>query len=154
MEGTTDFIFGEATAVFEQCTLHGKINSFLTAASTPEGKPFGFVFLNCKITAASGVDKLFLGRPWRSFAKVAYLNCEMGSFIKPEGWNNWSKAENEKTAQFAEYNNTGAGANTTNRVGWSMKLTKEEAVKFNKENIFAPLGWEIPTGKKWYNIDK
>ena len=85
IEGTTDFIFGEATTVFEECTLHCKSNSFITAASTPEGKPFGFVFLNCKITAASGVNKVFLGRPWRSFARVAFLNCEMGSFITPEG---------------------------------------------------------------------
>ena len=153
IEGTTDFIFGEATAVFEQCSLHAKVNSFLTAASTNEGKPFGFVFLNCKITAASGVDKVFLGRPWRSFAKVAYLNCEMGSFIIPEGWDNWSKAENEKTTQFAEYKNTGTGANTGKRVDWSVKLSPDEALKFNKENIFTPLGWEISTGKKWYTLD-
>ena len=107
--GTTDFIFGESTALFENCMVHCLANSFVTAASTPEGKPFGFVFRNCKITAAAGVDKVFLGRPWRSFAKVAYLNCEMGSFVRPEGWDNWSKAENEKTAKFAEYNNSGPG---------------------------------------------
>ncbi|MDD2307753.1 MAG: pectinesterase family protein [Prolixibacteraceae bacterium] len=153
IEGTTDFIFGEATAVFEQCSLHAKANSFLTAASTTEGKPFGFVYLNCKITAASGVDKVFLGRPWRSFAKVAFLNCEMGSFILPEGWDNWSKAENEITTQFAEYKNSGAGSNTSKRVDWSVKLSDQQALKFNKENIFAPLGWEISSGKKWYNMD-
>jgi len=153
IEGTTDFIFGEATAVFEQCSLHAKANSFMTAASTTEGKPFGFVFQNCKITVASGVDKVFLGRPWRSFAKVAFLNCEMGSFIVPEGWDNWSKTENERTAQFAEWNNTGAGANTGKRVGWSVKLSDKQALKFNKENIFAPLGWEISSEKKWYVLD-
>jgi len=153
VEGTTDFIFGEATALFEQCTLQAKANSFLTAASTPEGKLFGFVFLNCKITAASGINRVFLGRPWRSFAKVAYLKCEMGSFIVPEGWDNWSKTENEKTATFTEYNNSGAGADTRQRVGWSVKLSPDEALKFNKENIFAPLGWEISSGKKWYNFD-
>jgi len=153
IEGTTDFIFGEATTVFEQCTIHAKANSFLTAASTPEGKAFGFVFLNCKITAASGVDKVFLGRPWRSFAKVAFLNCEIGSFITAEGWDNWAKTGNEKTAQFAEYGNTGSGANTGKRVGWSVKLSDKEASKFNKENIFAPLAWEISSGKKWYNPD-
>ena len=153
VEGTTDFIFGEATAVFEQCTLRAKANSFLTAASTPEGKPFGFVFLNCKITAATGVDKVFLGRPWRGFAKVAYLNCEMGSFIVPEGWDNWSKAENEKTTQFAEYKNTGTGANTSKRMDWAVKLSPEEALKFNKENIFAPLGWEKSSVTKWFELD-
>lgn len=151
IEGTTDFIFGEATALFESCELHSKANSFITAVSTPEGKPFGFVFLKCKITADSGVNKVYLGRPWRSFAKVAFLNCEMGSFITSEGWDNWSKAENEKTAQFVEYNNTGAGANTGKRVGWSDNLSDNEAFKYSKENIFVPLGWEIPQDKKWYN---
>jgi len=153
VEGTTDFIFGEATALFEQCTLQAKANSFITAASTPEGKPFGFVFLNCKITATPGVDKVFLGRPWRSFAKVAFLNCEMGSFITAEGWDNWSKVENEKTTQFAEYKNTGVGANTVKRVNWSVKLNDEEAVKYNKEKIFEPLGWEISSARKWYSFD-
>jgi len=153
VEGTTDFIFGEATAVFEQCSLHAKANSFLTAASTAEGKPFGFVFLKCKITAAPGVNKVFLGRPWRGFAKVAYLNCEMGPFIAPEGWDNWSNPENEKSATFAEYNNSGAGADTRLRVGWSVKLSPDEALKFNKENIFAPLGWEKSSTNKWFELD-
>lgn len=97
IEGTTDFIFGGATALFEKCTIHCKANSFITAASTPEGKPFGFVFKQCKINAAEGINKVHLGRPWRSFAKTAFLNCEMGDFIHPEGWDNWSNPENEKT---------------------------------------------------------
>jgi pectinesterase len=153
IEGTTDFIFGGATALFENCIVHAKANSFLTAASTPEGKPFGFVFLNCRITANPGLDKVYLGRPWRGFAKVAFLNCEMGPFIVPEGWDNWSKAENEKTAQFAEYNNSGEGASLSQRVGWSVKLKTKEASKFIKENIFAPVGWEVITEKKWYDIN-
>ena len=153
IEGTTDFIFGEATAVFEQCTLHCKANSFITAASTPEEKPFGFVFINCKITADPGVDKVFLGRPWRSFAKVAYLNCELGNFICPEGWDNWSKADNEKTVTYVEFSNKGLGAGRAKRVSWSRELTKEEASTFNKETIFEPLGWEILLGKKkWYEL--
>ena len=153
IEGTTDFIFGEATAVFEQCTLHCKANSFITAASTPEGKPFGFVFLNCKTTAVPGVDKVFLGRPWRSFAKVAFLKCELGAFITPEGWDNWSKPDNEKTVTYAEFNNEGLGADRAKRVFWSRELTKEEASAFNKETIFEPLGWEIfSEKKKWYEL--
>jgi len=77
----------------------------------------------------------------------------MGSFILPEGWDNWSKAGNEKTTQFAEYKNSGAGSNTSKRVDWSVKLSDQQALKFNKENIFAPLGWEISSGKKWYSMD-
>lgn len=152
LEGTTDFIFGEATALFEKCTIQAKANSFLTAASTPEGKPFGLVFMNCKITAHSGVNKVFLGRPWRKFAKTAFLNCEMGSFIVPEGWDNWSNPENEKTAQFVEYKNIGLGADTSKRVRWSAQLGNDEALKFTIENIFAPLSWEVFSEGKWYEL--
>lgn len=153
VEGTTDFIFGEATAFFERCSLHAKSNSFLTAASTPEGKPFGFVFQDCKITAASGVDKVFLGRPWRSYAKVVFLNCEMGDFITPEGWDNWSKPENEKSVFFAEYNNSGAGSKTENRVNWALRLSDKDTTGYSKENVFAPLGWEVSLEKKWYQTE-
>ena len=153
IEGTTDFIFGEATVVFERCTIHSKSDSYITAASTPEGKPFGFVFLNCKLTASDSVKKVYLGRPWRIYAKVAYLNCEMGDFISPEGWHNWSKPESEKLVVYAEYNNSGPGAQTTKRVGWSRTLNENEILKYQKEEIFTPLGWEITSGKKWYNSD-
>ena len=124
----------------------------LQPPAPPEGKPFGYVFLNCTITAAPGVDKVFLGRPWRAYAKVAYLNCEMGSFITPEGWDKWSNPENEKTVTYVEFNNKGAGADRAKRVTWSRELTKKEAASFSKEKIFAPLGWEISSGKKWYDI--
>jgi len=151
IEGTTDFIFGEATAVFELCAIYSKGDSFITAASTPEGKLFGFVFLNCKLTASDGVKKAYLGRPWRIYAKVAFLNCRMSDFICPEGWHNWSKPVSEKTTVFAEYKNSGSGSDTSQRVGWSKKLTDNEALKYTKENIFSPLGWEISSGTKWYN---
>ena len=152
IEGTTDFIFGGATALFENCRLHAKSNSYITAASTAEGKPFGYVFVNCKITAAEGIDKVYLGRPWRGYAKVAFLNCEMGAFIVPEGWDNWSNAENEKTVTFQEYKNTGAGADRLNRVSWSHELTKKEVANFTKEKMFAPFSWEISKGKKWFEL--
>ena len=150
IEGTTDFIFGEATSVFENCSIHCKSDSYITAASTSEGKLFGFVFLNCKITAAEGVGKVYLGRPWRIYAKTAFLNCEMGAFICPEGWHNWSKPESEKKAVYAEYNNTGEGALNSRRVLWSVKLSKKEACFFTREKIFAPLEQEKILGSKWY----
>lgn len=150
IEGTTDFIFGEATAFFDQCEIHAKSNSYLTAASTPEGKPYGFVFSKCTITADSGVTKVYLGRPWRSYAKVAFLNCSLGGFIIPEGWDNWSKAENEKTVFFAEYKNTGAGASTEKRVLWSRILSETDAASFSRDIVLAPFGWEASIGKQWY----
>jgi pectinesterase len=151
IEGTTDFIFGEATTLFENCTIYCKTDSYITAASTPEGKPFGFVFRNCKITASENAKKVYLGRPWRIYAKVAFLNCEMGSFILPEGWHNWSKPESEKTTVFAESGNTGAGADNKNRVSWSHQLSKKDAADYTKERIFIPLGWERISESKWYD---
>jgi len=151
IEGTTDFIFGEATMLFENCRIHCKGDSFITAASTPEGKPFGLVFLKCQITADEKVQKVYLGRPWRNFARVAFLQCEMGAFIRTEGWQNWSKPESEKTTFFAEYGNTGVGAKTEGRVAWSHQLTANEAKKYEKTSIFALQNWEKTTSEMWYN---
>ena len=151
IEGTTDFIFGEATALFENCAIYCKTDSYITAASTPEGKPFGFVFLNCKITASANAKKVYLGRPWRIYARVAFLNCEMGPFVLPEGWHNWSKPESEKATVFAESGNTGTGADSKYRVSWSHQLSKKDASDYTKERIFIPLGWEKVSESKWYD---
>lgn len=153
IEGTTDFIFGEATALFENCTIHCKKDSYITAASTTEGKPFGFVFLDCKLTADDGVTKVYLGRPWRTHANVAFLNCEMGSFISPEGWHNWSDNEDIKQVKFTEYNNYGVGADVQQRVAWSKKMNKKESSKYNRENILAAYKWEFCSGPKWFDPD-
>jgi pectinesterase len=135
VEGTVDFIFGWSTAVFDRCTIVCKDHGFVTAPSTNEGTSFGFVFLDCKITGNAPEASFYLGRPWRPFGKSAFLRCELGNIIKPEGWNNWGKADNEKTAFFAEYKNTGTGASTEKRVGWSHQLTAEEATGYTPEKI-------------------
>jgi pectinesterase len=135
IEGTTDFIFGEATVLFTNCTIKAKANSFLTAASTPQGVVYGFVFKDCKILAAPGVDKVYLGRPWRKYAKTVYLNCSMGNFILPAGWDNWNDPANEKTAFYAEYKSAGEGAASDKRAAWSKQLTDKEAKKYTTENI-------------------
>ncbi|HKJ43464.1 MAG TPA: pectinesterase family protein [Sunxiuqinia sp.] len=143
IEGTTDFIFGSATAVFKDCDILCKKNSYITAASTPQGSQFGYVFLNCKFSAAPGVGKVFLGRPWRDYANVVYLNCDFGDFIRPEGWHNWSKPEREKTAFYAEHHNTGAGADTAQRVAWSHQLTNLQAQKYTVGNILNLNQWKL-----------
>lgn len=137
IEGTTDFIFGEATAWFEKCIIKSKSNSYITAASTPQGISYGFVFRNCSLQAATGVDKVFLGRPWRKYARTVYLNCNMGSFILPAGWNNWSDPENEKTAFYAEYKSSGEGTAPGKRALWSKQLTDKEAKQYTVENVLA-----------------
>src|SRR5574344_1368505 len=136
IEGTTDFIFGPSTALFEDCTIHSKRNSYITAASTPKDVEYGYVFKNCKLTAADGVDKVYLGRPWRPYAATAFINCEMGKHICAPGWENWRNPENEKTARYAEFDNRGEGSSLAGRVNWSHKLTKKEALKYTIENIF------------------
>ncbi len=138
IEGTTDFIFGPSTAVFQNCTIRGKSDSYITAASTPKWKKFGFVFLDCLVKSDSSVRKLYLGRPWRAFGKTAFIGCILEDGIAPEGWNNWGNPENEKTALYAEYNNTGKGAVTSKRVPWAKMLAANEAKAYSLENIFAP----------------
>ncbi|MEZ4686401.1 MAG: pectinesterase family protein [Bacteroidia bacterium] len=92
------------------------------------------MFLRCTLTAAPGVDSVYLGRPWRPFAKTAFLYCEMGKHIRPAGWDNWSSEEREKTTFYAEYGNTGPGAGLSERVGWSHQLTALQAGRFCAEN--------------------
>ncbi len=135
IEGTTDFIFGAATAVFNHCTIHSKKNSHVTAASTNSIIPFGFVFFDCTLTADSNINKVSLGRPWSPTASVTYIRCDIGKHIIPEGWNNWKNPANEITVRYAEYRNTGSGADTAKRVAWSKQLTDEDAAKFTPEKI-------------------
>ena len=136
IEGTTDFIFGPSTAVFKNCTIRAKSNSYITAANTTMGKKFGFVFLDCQITADASVTKVFLGRPWRAHSKTVLLRCDLPEQIAPEGWDNWNNPENEKTVFYAEYQNTGEGAAAARRVGWSKQLKAKEAKQYTPENIF------------------
>lgn len=140
IEGTVDFIFGAATCLFDSCTIYGKRGGYFTAASTPENKKFGYVFLNCRITGDAPPNSYFLGRPWRPFAKVVFIGCDMGNMVKPGGWHNWGKESNEKTAFYAEYNNHGEGSATANRVSWSHVLNGEEAARYFTTNILS--GWK------------
>lgn len=135
IEGTTDFIFGWSTAVFCRCIIHSKQNSYITAAATPAGQPFGYVFLQCLLTADNDVDAVYLGRPWRPYAKTVWLNCSFGRHIVPEGWHNWKKTDAERTAFYAEYGNMGQGADTAGRVPWSHVLTEEQAMDYTLRNV-------------------
>jgi pectinesterase len=158
IEGRVDFIYGSATAVFDDCEIHSKNGGHVTAASTPQDHPFGFVFLHCKLTGdaipwisltnpstrpARVTPMADLGRPWRPYAAVAYIQCEIGGHIKPAGWNNWGKTSNEQTARYSEYQCTGPGADRSERVPWSRELTDDEAGKYAIENILSgDDGWK------------
>ena len=136
IEGTTDFIFGPSTAWFEHCQIFCKANSYITAASTPQDVPYGYIFNNCSICCDQGVDKVYLGRPWRDYGYTLFMNCQLPRQIRPEGWHQW-RPEAVKTARYMEYNNTGEGAATGQRVPWSRQLTKKEASKITLEAVFA-----------------
>ena len=146
IDGTTDFIFGPSTALFEDCIIHSKRNSYVTAASTPKEAKYGYVFKHCKLTAEPGVDKVYLGRPWRPYAYTLFIECELGKHIVSAGWHNWGKQSNEETARYMEYKNTGEGANASERVAWSKQLTKKEAETVTVDAIFR-------TQSDWNPID-
>ena len=146
IDGTTDFIFGPSTALFEDCIIHSKRNSYVTAASTPKEAKYGYVFKHCKLTAEPGVDKVYLGRPWSPYAYTLFLECELGKHIVLAGWHNWGKQSNEETARYMEYKNTGEGANASERVAWSKQLTKKEAEAVTVDAIFR-------TQSDWNPID-
>lgn len=144
IEGTTDFIFGPSTAWFENCTILSRTDSYITAASTPQNVEYGYVFNRCKIVAAEGVSKVYLGRPWRPYAHTLFMNCQLGKHILPVGWHNWSNTQNETTARYCEYDNHDEGAATKERAAWTRQLTRKEAAKVTLENVFRQNGGWIP----------
>ena len=146
IDGTTDFIFGPSTALFENCMTHSNRNLYVRAASTPKEAKYGYIFKHCKLTAEPGVDKVYLGRPWRPYAYTLFIECELGKHIVPAGWHNWGKQSNEETARYMEYKNTGEGANVSERVAWSKQLTKKEAEAVTVDAIFG-------TQSNWNPID-
>ncbi len=151
IEGTTDFIFGTSIAYFENCTIHSKKDSYVTAASTLEGQKYGYVFKNCKLTADEGVAKCYLGRPWGAYAKTVFIGCELGSHILPEGWHDWEKEGKPNTKEnsyYGEYRNNGPGARGP-RVGWSHALTTAEASEYSFEKVM----YQEEDGIKWNPYD-
>lgn len=162
IEGRVDFIYGSATAVFDRCEIKSKNGGYVTAASTPKDRPFGFVFLNCKLTydptpwaIPAGQDqfektdaKTYLGRPWRPNASVTFLNCELGAHIRAEGWHNWGNPTNELTARYSEFNSNGRGANPGGRVKWAKQLSADGAKSFTIGNILGGADDWSPLEKK------
>lgn len=150
IEGNVDFIFGGAIAFYNKCTLFSKqpdvmspnaassnTYGYITAASTFEGEPYGYVFKDCTLESDCPSASVFLGRPWREFAKTVFLNCEMGAHIRPEGWNDWGKTHGN--FYYGEYCSTGPGASPDARADFSHQLTGEEAAAYTLENVLQ--GW-------------
>ena len=151
IEGTTDFIFGPSIAYFENCHIHSKKNSYVTAASTLEGQKYGYVFKNCRLTAAPGIDKCYLGRPWGAYAKTVFIGCELGPHIVADGWHDWEKEGKPNTKEnsyYAEYQNVGPGAKGP-RVKWAHTLSAEEAAEYTFEKVM----YQAEDGIVWNPYD-
>ena len=133
----TDFIFGPSIVLFDRCRIHAKADSFLTAASTTERNLYGYVFRDCRVTAADGVTRVYLGRPWKSTARTVWIRCELPAAIRPEGWRDWHDAVRKGDVYYGEYGCTGPGADRSGRVAWSRELTGDEAAAYTPERIFA-----------------
>jgi len=141
IEGDVDFIFGSATAVFENCIIHSlnrkrSTNGYITAASTQKEQRFGYIFFDCQLTSNADANTVYLGRPWRNYAKTAFINCWMGQHIKAEGWHNWEKLEAKNTTEYVEFGSRGPGAKMDSRVKWAKILTDEEVKEYSLKNIF------------------
>lgn len=154
IEGHIDFIFGDAKAVFENCEIRSIPHAeggFVTAQSnTRVGQDAGYVFNHCRLTADAGVTNVYLGRPWRDYSTVIYLNTKMGAHIMPAGWSAWagSPTDRLKTATYAEYRSSGPGANPRAREPLSKQLTTNEAKRYaTKVYLAGTDGWD-PTKVK------
>lgn len=139
IEGTIDFVFGGATSWFEGCDVHALASSAITAASTPPEAPFGFVFHRCRVRVAAG-ERAYLGRPWRDHAATLFLHSQLDAGIHPAGWHNWDRPSSESTSRYAEFGNTGDGADRTARVPWSAELSAAEAARIVPVAVLG--GWD------------
>jgi pectinesterase len=161
IEGGVDYIFGNAAAVFDRTQLHSNGPGSITAQSrTSPTQPTGYVILDSLVTAsfdtpappegAPGANStraahaaVGLGRPWRTYSRVIFINTELPAEMNPAGWNNWGQAANESTAYYAESNSKGDGASPSTRVPWSHQLTEAEAKQYLPQTFLAgPDHWD------------
>ena len=148
IEGDIDFIFGGAAAWFENCeivTVDGREDrsepfaAYATAASTPEGQAYGYVFHRCRFThIGCPAQSVYLGRPWREWAKTVLLNCELGEHIAPAGFDDWNKPHAHSTLFYAEYGSFGPGASGP-RAGFARILTDQEAAAITYDAFMTSL---------------
>ncbi len=150
--GRIDYVFGDATAVFQNTEFYN-VNSSggtITAQKRMSGsETTGYVLVNDKIDGAL-TNSTYFGRPWGPYARVIVMDSSIGSDINAAGWENWSTADYHKTAYFAEYNNTGPGSNTSGRVSWSHQLTTQQAQQYSVNNFLNQDGW-LTTAENYLN---
>ncbi len=143
IEGSVDYIFGQAAAVFENSHIHTKSDGYITAPMRfAADEPSGFIFHKCRLTTSDTKNGVYLGRPWRDYGRTVFLNTQMDAHIRPEGWHHW-EPQREKTAYFAEYGSTGKGALLETRVPWAKKLGDADVKVFSVEYFLSGRdGWD------------
>ena len=144
IEGDVDFIFGGARAYFEGCEIRSlnrnmDVNGYVTAASTPEGEPYGFVFHGCSFTASQDVapDSVYLGRPWRERAQTVLIDCWLGQHIKREGWWDWNKPAAHERACYAGAILHGPAGDTAGWVPWARELDATATARYARDQVLA-----------------
>ena len=154
IEGDVDFIFGGARAYFEGCEIRSlnrnmDVNGYVTAASTPEGEPYGLVFHGCSFTAPQDVapDSVYLGRPWREWAQTVLIDCWLGQHIKREGWWDWNKPAARERACCAGAILHGPAGDTAGWVPWARELDAAAAARYARDQVLAGAdGWDPEGG--------
>ncbi|WP_408960274.1 pectinesterase family protein [Natrinema sp. 74] len=142
VEGDVDFIFGRATAFFEDCEIYCKGEGFIAAPAQPADVEHGFVFADCDVVGDAPHESVYLGRPWEPYGQTVYIDCELGDHIRPRGWEPWDEPEHgdkTKTAFFAEHDNSGPGYTPDQRVDWSHQLSETEATAYTRAHVLS--GW-------------
>jgi pectinesterase len=135
ISGHVDFIYGGATAFFENCELHCRDTGYIAAPSTAPGKT-GFVFLTCRISFPWGHYETYLGRPWRNSPQAVFVRCELGEGIVPTGWREWNVKP--PLVRFAEYGSTGKGAAGAQRVSWASCSPGDAPDEFDRTRVLGP----------------
>ena len=154
IEGDVDFIFGGARAYFEGCEIRSlnrdmDVNGYVTAASTPEGEPYGFVFHGCSFTAPDDVapDSVYLGRPWREWAQTVLIDCWLGQHIKREGWWDWAKPAAHERAHYAGASLHGPANDAENWAPWAHELDATATTRYAREQVLSGAdGWDPEGG--------
>jgi len=144
IEGHVDFIFGDAKAVFDRCEIHTlpHVMDTITAQSRlrPE-EDSGYVFRDCTVTGDPGSQDILLGRPWRAYSTVVFLNTDFQAPLDPAGWKEWNGAL--ATSDYEEYKSHGQAGDVTKRIPPSKQLTAADIAKYATKTWLAGTdGWD------------
>lgn len=144
IEGHVDFIFGDAKAVFDRCEIHTMPHVMDTITAQSRVRPSedsGYVFRDCTVTAEPDSQDILLGRPWRAYSTVIFLNTDFKAPLDPAGWKEWNGAL--ATSDYAEYDSHGEAGDVSKRIAPSKQLTKADVAKYSTKVWLAGTdGWD------------